>query len=92
MTILSKYHQRFAYAVDLMFITYQMYDDESIQVFQSFQAFQSMILYMGVSKNRGGPPKWMVYNGENLLLKSTHHLGGNPSKIEWNLTKAPREK
>ncbi len=20
-------------------------------------------LHMGVSKNRGGPPKWMVYNG-----------------------------
>ena len=23
--------------------------------------------YMGVSKNRGGPPKWMVYNGKALL-------------------------
>ena len=23
--------------------------------------------YMGVSKNRGGPPKWMVYNGKTLL-------------------------
>ena len=23
-----------------------------------------LTLYMGVSKNRGGPPKWMVYDGK----------------------------
>ena len=28
-----------------------------------FWAYWDYILYMGVSDNRGGPPKWMVYNG-----------------------------
>ena len=23
-----------------------------------------LLIYLGVSKNRGGPPKWMVYNGK----------------------------
>ena len=26
-------------------------------------------IYMGVSKNRGGPPKWMVYNGKPYFWK-----------------------
>ena len=25
------------------------------------------LIHMGVSKNRGGPPKWMVYNGKPYL-------------------------
>ena len=32
---------------------------------------------MGVSKNRGGPPKWMVYNGQPYFLMDD--LGGKPT-------------
>ncbi len=31
--------------------------------------------YIGVSKNRGSPPKWMVYNGK--LYEQLDDLGGN---------------
>ena len=31
---------------------------------------------MGVSKNRGTPPKWMVYNGK--LYEQMDDLGENP--------------
>ena len=31
---------------------------------------------MGVSKNRGGPPKWMVYNGKPY--EQMDDLGGFP--------------
>jgi len=36
-------------------------------------------LYMGVSKNRGGPPKWMVFiiNGKPYVLMDD--LGGKPT-------------
>ena len=30
----------------------------------SIKVIQSVQMHIGVSKNRGGPPKWMVYNGK----------------------------
>ena len=41
-----------------------------------FRAYWDFILlYMGVSENRGGPPKWMVYNGRPYR---NDYLGGTP--------------
>jgi len=38
---------------------------------------------MGVSKNRGGPPKWMVYNGKPYFFMDD--LGENPLFSETSI-------
>ena len=50
------------------------------------------ILVLGVSKNRGGPPKWMVYNGKSY--EQMDDLGGNPTifgntLLDWLLVVGP---
>ncbi len=46
---------------------------------QRLLSMDHMPYNMGVSKNRGGPPKWMFYNG---TPNSTGYLGGPPLFLE----------
>ena len=46
-------------------------------------------VYMGVSKNRGGPPKWMVCNGKpyqnGWFGGETHYFWKHPYNLWWSL-------
>ena len=42
--------------------THEIHTSPGVQISKS-----GLNKLMGVSKNRGGPPKWMVYNGKSLL-------------------------
>ena len=47
-------------------------------------------VYLGVSKNRGGPPKWMVYNGKLENPIKMDDLGENPPFSETPIMFVPR--
>ena len=57
--------------------TYWLALPPSLKRWQTATFYEEVWTYMGVSKNRGGPPKWMVKIMENPI--EMDDLGGKPT-------------